>query len=89
MVRYRPGVSDAEFEDRAPTARAGTRQSTDFGTFTSVIDALRSTAASSPTASSYSQRSRRWSDSLLITQVLARHTEGGAEERHPCSAYSA
>ncbi len=43
MVRYRPGVTDAQFEAAvAKAVQPGTVS--DSGTFTSVVDSLRSTA---------------------------------------------
>ncbi len=80
MVRYRPGVSDAQFE--AALRRALPNDAIDdFGTFTSVIDALRSTAGVLANGLLLFAAVAALVGLVLITQVVARHTEGGVEEQ--------
>ena len=81
MVRYRPGVSDAQFEAALATTRCRTTHIDDFGTFTSVIDALRSTAGVLANGLLLFAAVAALVGLVLITQVLARHTEGGVEEQ--------
>jgi hypothetical protein len=80
MVRYRPGVTDAQFE--AEVEKLVPRESiTDSGTFTSIIDALRSTAGVLANGLLVFATVAALVGLVLISQVLVRNAERGTDER--------
>ena len=80
MVRYRPGVTDAQFE--AAVTRVVPRAAiTDTGTFTSVVDALRSTAGALANGLLAFAAVAALVGLVLISQVLARNADRGTDDR--------
>jgi hypothetical protein len=80
MVRYRPGVTDAKFE-AAATKAVPANSITDRGTFTSVIDALRSTAGVLANGLLAFAGVAALVGLVLISQVLARNADRGTDDR--------
>jgi hypothetical protein len=88
MVRYRPGVTDAQFE--AAVTRAVPRDAiTDTGTFTSVLDALRSTAGVLANGLLVFALVAALVGLVLISQVLARYTDRGTNDREVLRVFGA
>ncbi len=80
MVRYRTGVTEAQFD--ASVGKVAPRTAiTDTGTFTSIIDALRSTAGVLANGLLVFAAVAALVGLVLISQVLARNAERGSDDR--------
>jgi predicted lysophospholipase L1 biosynthesis ABC-type transport system permease subunit len=88
MVRYRPGTTDAQFD--AAVAKAVPRGAVvDSGTFTSVVDALRSTAGVLANGLLVFAVVAALVGLVLLSQVLARYAERGTDEREVLRVFGA
>jgi predicted lysophospholipase L1 biosynthesis ABC-type transport system permease subunit len=88
MVRYRPGVTDAQFEAAvAKAVKPGTVS--DSGTFTSVVDSLRSTAGVLANGLLVFAAVAALVGLVLLSQVLARYAERGVGEREVLRVFGA
>ena len=81
MVRYRAGVTDEQFEAALHKTVPGADAITDFGTFTSVSDALRSTAGVLANGLLVFAAVAALVGLVLISQVLARNADRGNADR--------
>ncbi len=80
MVRYRPGITDVQFEAAVTKAVPGDAI-TDRNTFTSVIDALRSTAGVLANGLLVFAGVAALVGLVLMSQVLARNADRGTDDR--------
>ena len=88
MVRYRPGVTDAQFD--AAVARAVPRNAVqDSGTFTSVADALHSSVGVLANGLLVFALVAALVGLVLLSQVLARYVERGEDERELLRVFGA
>jgi FtsX-like permease family len=81
MVRYRAGVTDEQFEAALHKTAPGDDAITDSGTFTSVSDALRSTAGVLANGLLVFAGVAALVGLVLISQVLARNADRGNADR--------
>ena len=88
MVRYRPGVTDSRFES-AVTKVVPHDSITDSGTFTSIIDALRSTAGVLANGLLVFAVVAALVGLVLLSQALARHADRGVDDRATLRVFGA